>query len=154
MGIFLFAPGTAITYIKTEDPIVNNEVKKDEVVIIKTVYAEEKAPEPAPIKDALGEWLDRLAEYECKGCGERFRILDVNNRYSYGCLQFQEATYIAMATRYGFYDEADPDAIYNCEHQKEIARALWLDDSFTTYEKARHWYTSVYVKGLGVPEGY
>lgn len=106
-------------------------------------------------QDKLDVYLSRLAwTYECVGkcaVAERthsnFRIIDSNNQYSYGCLQFQQDTYLAMAKRY----KVDPWAgrgIYDCENQWKIARAMFEENPTSA---ANHWYTSIYVRGLGLP---
>ena len=56
--------------------------------------------------------LEKLAKFECDGCGENFKILDANNRHSYGCLQFQRATFDEMARRYNIVTE-DASSIYS-----------------------------------------
>src|SRR3990167_642121 len=75
--------------------------------------------------DALDVWLDELLTYECEGCEDGFRVLDQNNRYSYGCLQFQEATFVEMAKRYSIVTDAD--SINSCLMQKKVAKAMIKD---------------------------
>lgn len=105
--------------------------------------------------DALDVYLSRLAwTYECVGeCGKAqrnhqpYKRIDSNNQYSYGCLQFQQATYLAVAKKY----KLDPwagDGIYDCNNQWKLARAMFLEDKEAA---AQHWYTSVYTRGLGLP---
>ena len=106
-------------------------------------YEASKKEEP----DELDLWIEKLAKFECDGCGENFKILDANNRHSYGCLQFQRATFDEMARRYNIVTE-DASSIYSCEIQKQIARAVFLDQG---HKAASHWYTSVYTRGLGLP---
>lgn len=58
--------------------------------------------------DALDVYLSRLAwTYECVGeCAKAqrehrpYKRIDSNNAYSYGCLQFQQATYLWAAKKY------------------------------------------------------
>jgi hypothetical protein len=52
-----------------------------------------------------------------------------------------------MARRYGVDPWLD-GGIYNCDNQWELARQMFLEDKESA---ARHWYTSVYTKGLGLP---
>ena len=68
--------------------------------------------------------------------------MDTNNRYSYACLQFQEATFNSYSKRYGL--EGD---IYTCADQKIVARKM-IEENPNNW---RHWYTSVAKRGLGKP---
>lgn len=98
--------------------------------------------------DALALYLESLAhDFECEGCPDRYRRIDSNGRYSYSCLQFQEATFVEQARKYRI-EIRSPDAIYSCETQKLVARAMFEDNPRAA---ARHWYTSIYVRGLGLP---
>lgn len=136
------------------------------VVLIVTAFATKPTEANAPVvvvatttpeqkKDVLDVYLSRLAwTYECVGAcaraekaGEPFKIIDSNGQYSYGCLQFQQATYLAMAKKY----KVDPWAgggIYDCENQWKIARAMFEEDPVAA---SNHWYTSIYTRGLGLP---
>lgn len=107
----------------------------------KKVYIAEE-----PIRhDALDQYIDTLAnEYECRDCPELFKRLDSNNRYSYGCLQFQEATFISSVKRYKLLPQAEDheimNFIYDCEFQKTVAREMFLSEK----DAANHWFTSIY----------
>lgn len=92
-------------------------------------------------------WLDRLEGFECKDCGPRYRVLDTNNRYSYSCLQFQLDTFKEQALKYGILTGNFEEEIYDCQVQKTVALAMILDDR----NNARHWHTSVFTRGLGLP---
>jgi hypothetical protein len=99
---------------------------------------------------SLDVWINKLAEAE-SGNRARIKILDVNGRYSYGCLQFQMATFKAYSTRYGL---VDPDAItswdeqiYNCQLQKQIAKRM-IQEKPSNW---RHWGYTVLHKGTGLP---
>lgn len=109
------------------------------------VAPSEKAPTP---KTEFDTWLDKLVQLESDG-KENLKILDVNGRYSYGCLQFQEQTFRSYASSYGLFDREDSvePAIYSCALQKKIAKKMFEDDPGNW----RHWYTSVKKRGLGVP---
>lgn len=116
-----------------------------------TVFA--PAPEVVEIKrDAIDEWIDRLAEYECEGCGENFRKLDRNGKYSYSCLQFQKQTFDSYVKRFALLPHATPEEyenfIYDCEFQKGLARLIIERD----YGSVRnHWFTSIVTRKLGMP---
>lgn len=106
--------------------------------------------------DILDAYLSRLAwTYECVGeCAKAQRLhqpykrIDSNNQYSYGCLQFQQATYLAVAKKYKI-DPWKGDGIYDCNNQWELARAMFLEDKEAA---AGHWHTSIFVRGLGLPK--
>lgn len=98
-------------------------------------------------KETLDAWLDKLVAHECPNCPKNYKRIDVNGKFSYGCLQFQLATFRSKSAQYGI-EISDGDAIYSCEIQREIAVAMFNDNP---KEAAGHWYTSVYKKGLGLP---
>jgi hypothetical protein len=104
------------------------------------------------VQDGLDNWLDNLAMAESNG-KDHIKILDVNGRYSYGCLQFQLGTFLSYGRKYGIVPDTLSNAdllklIYNCSVQKEIARAM-IEDNTANW---RHWYTSVrYNKNVGMP---
>mgnify|MGYP004417319906 CR=1 FL=1 len=102
---------------------------------------------PLPQQDALGLWIDKLAGVESNH-REDIIILDVNGKYSYGCAQFQMATFKGYAIQYNFFDgEVDwRKEIMNCHTQKVLARAMLEAD----YENWRHWYTSVTSPKYGI----
>jgi hypothetical protein len=130
----------------------HNEILTSEEIT--TIEDENKEEEKDEADAALDAWLDKLAEYECTNCPENFRHLDVNQRYSYSCLQFQEATFLEQGTRYGVIPagiDAITAGIYDCDIQKAVARAMVKDQGA---KAAGHWYHSVYTRGLGTPPGY
>ncbi len=90
----------------------------------------------------LDAWVDELVQLESGG-REDIVILDVNNRHSYGCLQYQAATFAEFQRRYGISGD-----IMDCNVQRRLTKATLLENP----RNARHWYTSVYIKGLGEPE--
>lgn len=108
-------------------------------------------PEPEQIIDhdlPLKEWLYALEGYESRHRHD-IKILDVNDRYSYGCLQFQMETFVWAGMKYGlFASRSDAEAqIIDCPTQHALALAMLKGE-----RKAwRHWYTSVEIKGLGRP---
>ena len=98
--------------------------------------------------DALDLWLERLIQKESRGKAV-IKILDVNHKYSYGCLQFQEWTFRAFGEKYGLVKKGaklEP-LIYDCELQKQIAKRMIQDD----YKLWQSWYTSVVIRDLGLP---
>jgi hypothetical protein len=101
------------------------------------------------VEDEMDHWLSKLARFEYPGTEKYYKRLDSNGRYSYGCLQFQAQTFTGMAQKYNISKAfGNASAIYDCSIQKEIARAMFLEDPVAA---AHHWYTSIYVKGLGMP---
>lgn len=98
----------------------------------------------------LDLWIEDLAQLESRG-EEHIRILDVNGRYSYGCLQFQLDTFRRFGVKYGLVTDGDNESlralIYDCDLQKAIAKAMIQDNQANW----RHWYTSVRSKKLGPP---
>ena len=116
---------------------------------------DEAVPPVEVKKDALDLWIDELAEYECTGCAKDpykiIAVLDNNNKYSHGCLQFQEATWIGYVGQYDLMPHAEPhermNRIYDCPFQKQVAKLMIEED----WNNWRHWRTSVEVKGLGYP---
>lgn len=143
----LLVGAVCILHVAGAQPSVAPSPVKDEQIIITKTETEE------PKRDHMDVWLDRLVGYECPGCGPNYRRVDVNGHYSYGCLQFQEATFRSYAKRYHIFTEGEPytsDSLYSCELQKRIAREMW-NEMGSSYEFGRNWYTSIYKKGLGLP---
>lgn len=108
------------------------------------------APEASQTKlDPLGAWINKLAHKESEG-KTHVKILDHNNQYSYGCLQFQMATFKSYVHKYDLLPEAEDkeleNMIYDCDFQKILARAM-IEDDYTNW---RNWYTSV-TKKIGLP---
>ncbi len=90
----------------------------------------------------LDAWVDELIQLESGG-REDIVILDTNLRYSYGCLQYQAATFAEFQRRYGITGD-----IMDCDVQRRLTKATIIENP----RNARHWFTSVYLKGLGEPE--
>ena len=119
-------------------------------------------PPPTPeaaaalASDKLDVYLSRLAwGYECVGACQKaeiadqpYRRIDSNGQYSYGCLQFQQASYLTQAKKYGI-DPWENGGIYNCDNQWKVAKAMFLAGPDAA---ANHWYTSIFVRGLGLPD--
>lgn len=97
-------------------------------------------------RDSLSVWLDDLVEFESSGV-YGVKVLDTNGKYSYGCLQFQMATFLGSAKRYNI-DVGDAETtIFDCDLQKRIAREM-LENEPRAW---RNWYTSIAVRGLRMP---
>lgn len=94
-------------------------------------------------------WIDKLAFCE-SGNRSDIVILDTNGRYSYGCLQFQEATFRQYVARYNMLPHATHDEvmnlIFNCDFQKKLAHKM-LEEN---YKNWRHWYNCS-TKKIGLP---
>ena len=88
----------------------------------------------------LDNWIEDLVQAESNG-REDIIILDVNNRYSRGCLQFQDATFEHYTKRYGI--EGD---IMDCGFQKRLARLMIKENP----DNWKHWWNSVRHK-VGLP---
>ena len=115
---------------------------------IKPAAATIESPLKVREATALDLWLEKLAYKESHN-RDNVKILDVNGKFSYGCLQFQEWTFRTFGEKYGL---VKPDAnleplIYNCSLQKQIAKRMIQED----YKMWQSWYTSVMEKDLGLP---
>jgi len=97
---------------------------------------------------AIDIWLAKLAFQESAGKHD-IKVLDVNGKYSYGCLQFQEGTFRKYGVKYGLITPSTPveSKIYDCELQKKIAKLMLAED----YSNWRAWYTSSRTKSVGLP---
>lgn len=90
-------------------------------------------------------WIESLVKCESGG-KEYITVLDTNNKYSYGILQFQFATFMGFGKLYGilpqeFTNEEGLLLIHNPYVQRAIAREM-LDDGLQ-----RHWLNCVKVIG-------
>ena len=112
------------------------------VLVISSARAEVPILTPEQIYDnQLEQWLDRLQTDE-SGKSPLLVILDTNNKYSYGCLQFQMATWQSYSKRYNVDAE-----IMDCKAQRSVAKSMIKED----WNNWRHWYTSVTKKTAGKP---
>jgi hypothetical protein len=89
----------------------------------------------------MNHWLDRLEQAESGGDID-MKYLDVNGKYSYGCLNFQEWTWDHYSHQFNVQG-----SIMSCSAQKEVATDMIASD----YNLWRSWYTSVAVKHVGYP---
>jgi hypothetical protein len=104
------------------------------------------------VASPFSEWLGRLEWAESRDSGDsHLKILDHNHKYSYGCLQFQAATFLEYGKRYGLIPDGltlttvEP-LIYGCSLQKQIA----ADMIENNYNNWRQWYNSA-TKVIGLP---
>lgn len=102
--------------------------------------AEAEAPDLS-YDQKLDNWIERVRWEESRG-KDMLVILDTNNKYSYGCLQYQMATWNHYSKKYNVEGE-----IMSCDAQKEVTRNI------IKYEKDgwRNWWTTVTKKGVGKP---
>lgn len=89
--------------------------------------------------DALDKWINKASEIEY-GHKKEFRILDSNNRYSYGCMRFQADTFVEESMKNNMYGN-----ISDCEFQKSLAKSMILKN----HKDWRHWYNTT--KKIGKP---
>ena len=89
----------------------------------------------------LDQWVSRLIDDESNG-NELVVVLDTNNKYSYGCLQYQMDTWISAAKKFGVDAE-----IMDCDAQVYVTKEL-IKDNYKNWQK---WYTSVTTKTSGKP---
>lgn len=89
----------------------------------------------------MNQWLDRLETAESQN-NTMMVILDTNDRYSYGCLQFQMDTFLTYSKEYGITGE-----MMDCGIQKELATKMIQGD----YSAWSNWYNSVKYRGAGYP---
>ena len=87
----------------------------------------------------FGMWINQIEQAESHG-NEMLVDLDVNGKYSYGCLQFQMGTWDAYSKKYGIDEE-----IMDCSAQKQLA----YDMVTSNYSAWRNWYNST--KKVGLP---
>lgn len=104
----------------------------------------------ASTPDKLDLWIEKLVDLESQGRAD-IKVLDVNGRWSMGCLQYQQATWdsykplIAQILPPG--ETITEKTIYNCSVQKRLTKLILSENP----KKWTMWYTSVKVKGLGLP---
>lgn len=93
--------------------------------------------------DTFAKWLNRLEKAESDASGNtRLKVLDNNNEYSYGCLQFQAETFLQYGKQYKLIPRELTDVeplIYSCVLQKELATAMIKGN----YKNWQHWRHSV-----------
>lgn len=110
------------------------------IIFLPQTRAKAEAPEMT-YDQKLDAWIYQVMEKESGG-KKLLVVLDTNNKYSYGCLQYQMATWNYYSKKYNVEAE-----IMDCEAQKEVTRNI------IKYEKDgwRNWWTTVVKKGVGKP---
>ena len=83
--------------------------------------------------------IEELNQCENSGKWDRAKILDINNKYSYGGLQFQMETFLRYGKKYGILpkwmdEEIGEQIIYEREIQMAIAEKMLNDGLW------RHWF--------------
>lgn len=144
----------AITANTTYGTVTTSIVSAAGTQTITSTFEEYQAAQQVAVTSAavspLDAWLEKLAEKESNH-RERIKVLDVNGRYSYGCLQFQMATFKSYSTRYGLVDAATvtdwEELLYDCSLQKKIAKRMIQEKN----SNWRHWGYTVLQKGVGLP---
>lgn len=112
------------------------------LVTLGKARAEAPSPSPKEMYDtAMEQWLDRL-QFDESRTNPLLVILDSNNKYSYGCLQFQMETWEYYSRKYGIMTE-----IMDCQSQRDLAKLMVTDD----YGAWRNWFNSVTKKTSGYP---
>ena len=126
-------PNTVVSTATTYHP-------NSPIVVFSTTSAKEQ--------NALDSWLKKLVFFESEG-KSKIKVLDNNGLHSFGCLQFQMSTFKEFGLKYGLIFEGDDleKIIYDCVLQKEIARRM-IEENPSNW---RRWYTSVMIRGLGLP---
>lgn len=71
------------------------------------------------VPDPQLEWIEQLGNCESMG-STTVKVLDTNNKYSYGLLQFQMATWLKYGKDFG----ATKDNIFDPDLQKTVARSM------------------------------
>ncbi len=104
-----------------------------------------EAPELTPEQKyeiEITAWLDRL-EWDESNNKKLLVILDTNNKYSHGCLQYQLDTWLGDSKKYGVTGE-----MMDCDNQRKLARITVESEPERGW---RRWYTSVTTKTAGYP---
>lgn len=89
----------------------------------------------------LDFWIQQVRWEESRG-HDMLVILDTNNRYSYGCLQFQMATWLMYSKKYKVEGE-----MMDCNKQIELTKYIIRNEP----DGWRNWYTTVVIKKVGKP---
>ena len=86
-------------------------------------------------------WIEKLSIVE-SGNNASIRILDSNQKYSTGCLQFQDATFLTYVRRYKMLPSAEDDEVmnylYDCDFQKLLGTMMILEN----FNNWQHWFNS------------
>lgn len=117
--------------------------------MITPLSAEAMVESVASVKQELSvsqtEWLAKLEKCESNG-STTIKVLDTNNKFSFGALQFQAKTFLTQGVKYGLIatatEEVEP-LIYNRELQVKLAHKMLLDGG------EDNWYNCVRNQKLG-----
>ena len=88
----------------------------------------------------LEDWIDKIQYQESRG-NPMMVILDTNNKYSYGCMQYQMDTWIGDSRKYGVKGE-----MMDCKAQRKLAMLTIQNEPKNGW---RRWYNST--KKVGLP---
>lgn len=146
-------PATATTYQEATSAHVANASTVPASTTSEIVTKEAPAPKEkfkavtvAKSTSSIDLWLQKLVMKESNG-RTRIKVMDVNGKYSYGCLQFQMATFQAYMRRFSLLSEMNlggwEETIYDCELQKRLAKLMLEED----YDAWMHWYNSTLAIG-------
>jgi hypothetical protein len=89
----------------------------------------------------MNQWIDKLEMAESND-NEKLNELDVNGKYSRGCLQFQDATWEWNTKKYGVTGSQ-----FDCQTERQVTMDMIQSD----YSAWSNWWTSVKIKGVGYP---
>lgn len=110
-----------------------------------TFKLEAEAPLLTPqqiYENELDVWVEKVRWEESRG-QDMLVILDTNNKYSHGCLQYQMQTWLDDSKKYKVEGE-----MMDCNKQKELAKKTVMAEPENGW---RRWYTTVVKKGVGKP---
>ena len=105
-----------------------------------------EAQQSVELNSEQEQWLSKLEDCESSG-STTIKILDSNNKFSYGRYMFQAETFYGQGVKYGLVptstNKVEP-SIYDGELQKQIAHKMLLDGG------EANWYNCVFkIKKLG-----
>lgn len=95
----------------------------------------------------LVQWVSRLVHLESRN-NSFLKIVDKNGLFSYGCLQFQQITFVSQVRRHRLAPEPSSDSeimkrVFDCDLQKDLAVRMIRED----WRNYRHWWNSVKIIG-------
>ncbi len=108
---------------------------------LKIAHADAPSPSPEEVYSyKLDQWIDRIEWEESRG-EKMLVILDSNDKYSYGCMQYQMDTWIGDSKAYGVKGE-----MMDCAKQKQLAKLTIMHEPDKGWKR---WYNST--KKVGLP---
>lgn len=97
--------------------------------------------------DALSVWIEELGDMERCAVNGTWD----NGSYSYGNWCYKEGTFEYFVRRYDLLPGTEDAELMNLigdeEIQRELTRLVFED----SYRNTSHWFTSIYIRGLGEP---